>query len=106
MFRVIEVAWGGVDDKATNTRVVKGGFAKKPAAQEYADSLNRKQDLKAEGRMLSYLVEPERARLDPDGTAKGKTRIVNHPKAGWCVGPGIALRNPEYEDQNGNRTPL
>ncbi len=47
------------------------------------------------------------ARLDADRTAKPKTRIVNHPKAGHCVGPGAPLRKPELEDTATKaRTPM
>ena len=37
------------------------------------------------------------ARVDADRTAKPLTRIVSHPKAGWCVGPGTVLVDPEFE---------
>jgi len=47
-----------------------------------------------------------KARLDADGTAKPKTRIVSHPKRDHCVGPGMKLRRPEYEAEDGTRTPL
>ena len=46
------------------------------------------------------------ARLDPDGTERPKTRIVSHPKAGWCVGPQSALRRPELEQEDGSRVRL
>jgi hypothetical protein len=49
----------------------------------------------------------ERARLDADGTAKPKTRIIDHPKQGDCVGPGMALKDPELENlETGERTSL
>lgn len=48
----------------------------------------------------------ELARLDADGQAKPKTRIVNHVKQDWCVGPGTPLHNPEYETETGERIPL
>lgn len=57
---------------------------------------------KAKGRH----VECKPARLDAEGTAKPKTRIVNHPKSGWCVGPATVLIAPEYEDENGDRISL
>lgn len=47
-----------------------------------------------------------RARLDPNGTEKPLTRIVHHPPAGACHGPGMPLHHPEYEDAAGIRMPL
>ena len=47
-----------------------------------------------------------RARLDAEGTAQPLTRIVSHPQRDWCLGPGMAMVEPEYEDQHGHRTPL
>lgn len=46
------------------------------------------------------------ARLDADRTAVPISRIVHHPPAGACVGPGSRLVQPEYEDDKGVRTPL
>lgn len=46
------------------------------------------------------------ARVDAEGTAKPKSRIVHHPKADDCQGPGMALKNPEYEQEGGTRIPL
>lgn len=47
-----------------------------------------------------------KARLDSEGTAKPLTKIVHHPVAGHCIGPGTPLRNPELVDEDGTRTPL
>lgn len=46
------------------------------------------------------------ARLDADRTATGKTRIVIHPPEGACIGPGMAMPDPEYEDEEGKRMSL
>ncbi len=51
-------------------------------------------------------MKTEKARLDADGTAQPKMRIVHHPPEGGCVGPGTPLHGPEYEDESGTRTPL
>lgn len=51
-------------------------------------------------------MKPEKARLDPDGTAEPKTRIVHHPNREHCLGPGTKLSKPEYEDESGKRIPL
>jgi hypothetical protein len=51
-------------------------------------------------------MKTEKARLDADGTAQPKTRIVHHPPENGCVGPGTPLHNPEYEDESGVRAPL
>lgn len=58
--------------------------------------------------MTEILAEPNRkpARLDTDRTAKPLTRIVSHPPAHWCVGPGMVLVDPEYEANTGERHPL
>lgn len=57
--------------------------------------------------MLAESRETAKARLDADGTAKPKTRIIQHPKEGWCIGPGMALRKPELENtETGERIPL
>ena len=51
------------------------------------------------------LAEP--ARLDADGTAQPKTRIISHPNPGHCFGPGMALKDPELEViATGERIPL
>jgi hypothetical protein len=47
-----------------------------------------------------------KARLDPDGTAKPKTRIVGHPRVGDAIAPWLMPRNPEYEAEDGTRTSL
>ena len=47
-----------------------------------------------------------KARLDADGTAKGKTRIVTHHNVDHCFGPGVALNRPEYETEQGERITL
>ena len=47
-----------------------------------------------------------KARLDADGTAKGKTRIVCHPKVGDCFGSGMTLIDPQYETEQGERITL
>jgi hypothetical protein len=47
-----------------------------------------------------------KARLDADGTAKPKTRIVHHPNRDHCVGPGTKLNRPEFEAEDGTRIPL
>lgn len=47
-----------------------------------------------------------KARLDADGTAKPKTRIVHHPNRDHCVGPGMKLNRPEFEAEDGTRIPL
>lgn len=52
------------------------------------------------------MSKTKKARLDPHGTEKPKTRIVTHHPEMACIGPGSALRNPEYEDEYGNRIPL
>lgn len=49
---------------------------------------------------------PHRARLDSEGTAKPLTRLIHHPNRDFCVGPGISLVNPQYENEEGHRTPL
>lgn len=54
----------------------------------------------------SAAPQTDAARLDPEGTAKGKTRIIHHPNRDWCVGPGIALVDPELETEDGSRIPL
>lgn len=63
-----------------------------------------------DGRLLDSLTDadrgPAKARLDADRTAKGETRIVQHPPKDACLGPGIPIWDPELEDRNGNRTPL
>jgi hypothetical protein len=46
------------------------------------------------------------ARLDKDKKAKPLTRIVHHPKAGARIDPRRAIFDPEYEDEEGERTPL
>jgi hypothetical protein len=46
------------------------------------------------------------ARLDADKTAQPLTRIVHHPPRGGCISPRMPLVAPEYEDENGKRTPL
>lgn len=51
-------------------------------------------------------MDAKPARLDAEGTAKGLTRIVTHHPAGACFGPSVALRNPEYEAESGERTTL
>ncbi len=52
------------------------------------------------------MTKQEKARLDVDGTAEPKTRIVHHPNREHCLGPGTKLSKPEYEDESGKRTPL
>lgn len=47
----------------------------------------------------------EKARLDPDGTARPKTRLVGHAREGDCAGPGVT-RADAYEAEDGSRTPL
>ncbi len=47
-----------------------------------------------------------KARLDADGTATGKTRIVAHTREGGCFGPGMPLVDLQYEAEDGTRTPL
>ena len=51
-------------------------------------------------------MEIKTPRLDADGTAKPLTRIVGHPNRDHCVGPGIPPVRPEYEAEDGTRTPL
>lgn len=46
------------------------------------------------------------ARLDADKKAKPLTQIVHHPPAGACIGPGMPLHHPEYQDETGTRTSL
>jgi hypothetical protein len=46
------------------------------------------------------------ARVDHDRTAKPLTRIVHHPDVSKCFGPGSKLTRPEYEAEDGTRTPL
>lgn len=46
------------------------------------------------------------ARLDADGKAKPLSRLIDHRNPGHCFGPGMSLNRPEYEDQDGERTPL
>lgn len=48
----------------------------------------------------------DKARLDADGTAKAKTRIVGHARPGDVVGPGVPARRLEHEAEDGGRTPL
>ena len=47
-----------------------------------------------------------KARLDVDGTAKPRTRIIAHPRVGDVVGPWISSRNLEYEAEDGSRESL
>lgn len=48
-----------------------------------------------------------KARLDADRTAKPKTRIIHHPRAGKLVWPGMGLARPELEEiETGKRTPI
>lgn len=48
-----------------------------------------------------------RARLDADGTASPKTRIIHHPNPEHCIGPHTPLSRPELEDvETGDRIPL
>jgi hypothetical protein len=47
----------------------------------------------------------EKARLDADGTAAPKTRIVGHARHGDVAGPGIT-KPDAYEAEDGGRTPL
>ena len=52
-----------------------------------------------------YSNEPIRARLDTDGTARPKTRLLGHVHAGSCVGPGTVQADC-LEDETGHRIPL
>lgn len=51
-------------------------------------------------------MKTKKARLDADRTAKPLTRIVGHPNRDHCVGPMIPPVRPEYEAEDGTRTPL
>lgn len=57
-------------------------------------------------RIEALLAGVAPARLDADGTARPKTRIVHHPVAGNCFGPGVPLRDPEWESESGERIKL
>lgn len=46
------------------------------------------------------------ARLDPDGTAKPKTRLVGHARRGDCIGPGSVGADAIEDTRTGKRTPL
>ncbi len=90
-------AWAG--------RVMRAGFDQSLVKQLgiLADAI-----LRASRGDIPKEVRPtvERARLDTDGTAKPKTRIIHHPPEMACMGPGTPLHAPEYEDEKGKRTPL
>lgn len=46
------------------------------------------------------------ARLDAEGTAKPKTRLVGHARAGDCVGPGTVFADAIENVATGERTSL
>lgn len=46
------------------------------------------------------------ARLDPDGTAKPRTRLVGHARRGDCIGPGSVVADAIEDTRTGKRTPL
>lgn len=51
-------------------------------------------------------MDAKPARLDPTGTAAPLTRIIDHRNPGHCFGPGMALKRPQYEGENGDRITL
>jgi|HubBroStandDraft_3_1064219.scaffolds.fasta_scaffold1342108_2 hypothetical protein len=48
----------------------------------------------------------EFARLDANRTAKPKTRLLGHARAGDCVGPGTVNADTLEDTATGERTPL
>ena len=48
-------------------------------------------------------MKTEPARLDADGTAVPKTKIIHHPNPDNCMSPGMPLHNPELQLENGER---
>lgn len=48
----------------------------------------------------------KKARLDADRTAKPKTRLLGHARAGDCVGPGSVNADTLEDTGTGKRTPL
>jgi hypothetical protein len=109
MFNLIERSWNPATPNDYKERTVRS-FKSKVAGQTAADALNRGQDLKADGVVKSYSVEPAKARLDKDKSAKPLTRIVHHPNPNHCIAHGllgsVAVFHPEYEDETGARTSL
>jgi hypothetical protein len=52
------------------------------------------------------VLKAQPARLDPHGTEKPLTRLVDHRHPGHCFGPSMALRRPEYQGADGKRISL
>jgi|SRR5271165_3805265 len=55
---------------------------------------------------MKWNEPPEPARLDEDRTAKPKTRLVGHVKAGERVGPGLVQPDAIEDTTTGERTSL
>ncbi len=55
-------------------------------------------------RLVAAGAEP--ARLDAEGTAEARTRILGHGRAGDCHGPGITRADSIEDTRTGERTPL
>jgi hypothetical protein len=99
MYNLVEHSWNPSTPNEPAKRRIVSKHNTKVAAEAARDKHNRAQDLKGDV-IKSYSVE------DKDKFAKPKTRIVQHVNPNHCIGPGIALKRPEYENEQGQRTSL
>jgi hypothetical protein len=57
-------------------------------------------------KLVTLIPKAEPARLDTDGTAEPKTRLLGHGRFGDCQGPGITKADTLEDTATGKRTPL